>query len=867
MGGDPEQSAVQQLIGTFRDRFPLLESIAGEFGTGGPREQIPWFFGFLLAAANNRSPGACCFVLDTSAGTTVVAALLTALSRLKSDFPDLVEHYAEHAFRPGERVRVLPSDAVYEYEGIWRQFPAYFRLKFLGADTPSYRSFPLAEVLRLEPTDRLRPRGTGATDLGQKATGPLDTLLDVSSCGNNSIIRNTVLCHMPRIQFARAMDVISVASRNARSSAKLSDFLSWGSVGPDGRLHPNDTHQTAGEPLIAVSGTAEDIARVCRDTPPGSKIVFADGAERFARDLQAYDDVMGRQKLVLLAPATDIEHVETLRDRGCAIWRMSPDEILLGENFPTRRSRKSLIGSTIKAADVRRRAIITTAECSDEQIESISAALEAASASLDEIDETVELDEALARLFNVLLECSESCFGPSPDVKEAVDIAEAAIKRNARWLGSETAANLKAAIGGLISYVEDRSERSKANTLIGLLAEAITTKRESWLVVGRSPRICSTVADGLHRHGMTPDVCAISSVTPAREYDGIVLLGWPNDARFRRLLGLATAPNVTVLTYEFERKWFERFRVRARRSAALEALTAEQRAGILQVPPAQVNGALHPEAFDTAPAEEEPTSPVFDFEARIARRRSAFSVPLAESSHDLRSSFLVRFAGGCHAFVTEWAELPVLNESIEQGERHGGKIGRKTVDKFTPGDFLLFRAAGDKEFIRIIAEQMLGAEKYARTRKTSERWKSALHSLGTSPAVVQRRLADFGLERTSVTVGAWLGDPNKIGPGYDSDIGFIAKAARDDELLASQQQVIDAISMIRGAHMSAGMHLTRLILDQLRKHINDIRDEPTLLDLGFGQAWVVQVEAVDGEPVDCPANKTNRLLWDGESEL
>ena len=47
--------------------------------------------------------------------------------------------------------------------------------------------------------------------------------------------------------------------------------------------------------------------------------------------------------------------------------------------------------------------------------------------------------------------------------------------------------------------------------------------------------------------------------------------------------------------------------------------------------------------------------------------------------------------------------------------------------------------------------------------------------------------------------------------------------------------------------------------------IRDIRDEPTLLDLGYGEAWVVQVESVEAEPINWPANKTNRLLWDTET--
>ncbi len=867
MKGDPSQSAAELLIDEFRQRFPLLEKIVGEFGDDGPREQVPWFFGFLLAAANNPNPGGCCFVLDISSGTTAIAALLTALSRLKADFPGLVEDYARHAFTPGERVRVLPSDAVFEYDGIWSEFPGYFKLRLIGAETASFRSFPLVDVLRLEPTDRLRPRGTGASNLGQRASGPLDRLLDFNSCGNNSIIRNVVLCHMPRAQFARTIDTITLAPTHARTFERLSRFVSWGSIGPDGLLYANDSYQTVGEPLVAVSGTPEDIAHNCRASPANTKVVFADGPQRFARDLQAYDDIVEKQRLILLASPTDIDDIQTLKDRGCTIWRMTPGEILLGENSPRTRSRKSLVGRTVRAGDVRQRTAVTAIDCEDEKIEAIARALEGASASLDENDQTVELEEALALLFGVLFECSECCFGPPETAIESIESARSAINRNARWLRLDIAANLTEAIDGLRSLIKGGSDRSKASALVNLLADRMLDNGECWAVIGRSSRTAACLVQGLKDCGLDPVVTAISSVTYEREYNGIVLAGWPNDSRFRRLLELAAAPEVVVLTYHFEKKWYERYRIKARQRDCSDILTADQRAQIVQIPPSRFNGQQYQGPFAGAeqPAAAEPEAPVFQFEARIARRHASFPVLLPDSSHDLRPTHLVRFAGGCHAFLTEWAELSVLNDMIEHGESEGAKIGRKTVVKFVPGDFLLFRAAGDKEFIRLIAEEMIGSEEYGRQRKIAERWKTALHALGTSPAVVQRRLADFGLDRTSVTVGNWLADPDTIGPGTDADVEVIARAAGDKDLLASLQQVIDAISTIRSAHLSAGMHLTKLILGELRGRIRDIRDEPTLLDLGYGEAWVVQVESVEAEPINWPANKTNRLLWDTET--
>jgi hypothetical protein len=126
---------------------------------------------------------------------------------------------------------------------------------------------------------------------------------------------------------------------------------------------------------------------------------------------------------------------------------------------------------------------------------------------------------------------------------------------------------------------------------------------------------------------------------------------------------------------------------------------------------------------------------------------------------------------------------------------------------------------------------------------------------------------DFGLDRTTVTVGGWLGNPNRIGPGDNEDIRVIARAAGDTDLLATIDQVTESISKMRGAHLSAGTRLTKLLLGELRGRVDEIGDQPTLLDLGFGEAWVVQVEAIKSETVDCPANKVNRILWVADSSF
>ena len=66
---------------------------------------------------------------------------------------------------------------------------------------------------------------------------------------------------------------------------------------------------------------------------------------------------------------------------------------------------------------------------------------------------------------------------------------------------------------------------------------------------------------------------------------------------------------------------------------------------------------------------------------------------------------------------------------------------------------------------------------------------------------------------------------------------------------------------IRGAHIGAGSRLPQLIVDEVRGRLSQLDGQPVLLDLEYGQAWVVQVNAVDMEEQEHPIDQTNRSLW------
>ena len=164
-------------------------------------------------------------VLDKTPGTTAIAAILLSLVRLQEGFEKLVAAYALNALVPGQLVRVNPSNFIYEYQGFWDEAPGLFRLKVLGEE--AYRSFRIPDVLRLEPTDRVRPKGTLTSKLGGFELSGLDKLLHLTTGGNNSVIRNSVLVQIERTQFLKSR----ISSRYLRSVADSLIIFQHSSLG------------------------------------------------------------------------------------------------------------------------------------------------------------------------------------------------------------------------------------------------------------------------------------------------------------------------------------------------------------------------------------------------------------------------------------------------------------------------------------------------------------------------------------------------------------------------------------------------------------------------------------------------------------
>ncbi len=852
-----------ELINELRSRFPIFGQIKGKFGEESEVESIPWFYALLLSASLNREPGAICFVLDKTQGTTALAAVFLALSQLQEDAPHLIEQYANTAISKGQLVRVKPSNFVYEYDGLWEDFPDKFKLKV--QDREEWRSFPISDVLRLEPTTSKRRKGYVNTNLGMgESESCIDQLFGITTHGNYSIIQNKVMLCMPQEPFARIREQVSLTPSESDRSCRLSEFLPWGTVNLDGEIKVADSTQVIGEPLVAVTRVPQDLRDAAIASPEGTKLILADGVSRITSDLQAFDEITDRQKVVILANPDEIEKMSNLSDRGHPIWYLSSSEVTIGERQPRRRSRVSLVGRTVRLAGIRDEVQVVPVHCEWDKLHGVAESLERVASEINQSEERSETTEAadlLARLYIVLLEYSESCFeipeGAGVDLKSAWDI----LIRNQMWMAPDLVNHFKNAFDVLFGLAEDET---RGNEKVEALLDTLTESDKQWTIICRSNRSADCLRKHLASQGADTPVQTIQALNSEEEWEGILLLAWSGRRQFSRLRNLAVTKSIRILTYPFEYRWltghqrhehYVRNNYKMKDTARAEILGIDSKMLYAIEPVDQAKP-----AFDV-PKEEHP---MLDFERRFNRKQSSRPAKIF-SGDELRPANLIEFYGRCYAFLTEWSKLYVLNDLINENRVKGGNLPMAGAIDLSIDDFVLFRASGEKELTRLLAEDELGIEEYQRTRKIAERWKLSLRCIGTSPELVKVRLDYHGLERGLPTIIRWMEDSELISPQkYEDELEIIAKVADDKELLNDLESVKNAISLIRGAHIRAGHQLTKLIVDEIRNHTGHLDDQPVKLDLEFGQAWVVQVESVGLEPQECAVDQVNRLLWEDD---
>jgi hypothetical protein len=866
------------LADELRKRYPLLLELVVQREGDPTWESFPGFLGFLLAAAETDRSQACCIVLPEAESTGYLTAVVLALSKLRSEFPDLLRDYATRGLEYGERVRVLPTGHVYKYGGLWPGLEDVFQLRVLNAVDRASRTFPVAEILRLEPTERVLPKGKGSTSLGHFELSPLDRLIGIQTGGNCSLFRNHVLYLPGRGEFQELLSSIRFACSPGADSAHgvSANAIPWGQVSPEGKIERDDQYQRSGEPLVAITQSSDYLAEACELAAKLSKYVIVNEIEKLSRNLQAYDRIAASQRLLIVANHRSTDAIALLAERGCRVWPLSPSELFLEEPVLERRRSTGVIGRFFRAADNWRRLDLSVAECSDSRLEVIAASLQTAGRSIRPEQSEEEGAQLLGRLYSLLCRASDACDAPSreevADVRARIEVCKNTIQQRTVWLPAEVSSALRVACEGLDSLYRNSAAElghSKGARLMQLLTDLQVDGGTRIGVITRTSAGAVLTRAWLGRRSVAATVLSVREAADSGECDVLVLTSWPNSRQCDDLLARYLAPRLCLVGYEFERAWFRAFKRNRAAGNTRVLLPASERSALTGIPEALLR-ISEDSVFDPEPAghrsawERVSASRIEDILSGWRK-----GVQTLHAKEETRPAKYVGFVGATFAYLTEWQHVPVVTAVLRGTAAPRQQVPTRTADELSTADYVVFREGGESNIIRSIAEELAGPEQYARLRDLAEQWRTALWRLADNvevrqadPRRIHRTLNQWGLGVGVQTVRKWLYDETQIGPGQEHAIDAIAKAAKDEGLQAKRTEIWDAIRAIRTLHVDAGFRLTATLLDELRRNPPAVTGRETRLPLGRGEAWVVEVEEIGDAFEERPASQVNRLLWD-----
>lgn len=856
------------------DQHPFLNQLRIVSKDAAP-ECIPklvWIMGIVGSALlSGTSSNPLLTVGPRSYGFSFWIAFVSSLDTITTDYKSALAD--PPPLRPG-RV-LLDGESVVEFDG---ESEEWLHLSMAGGATRIRRD----QRLRLQPTyshrsmDFISIKSSPPPDL-------LDSLFGIRAYRNRKIFNNRVILVGNVGRHERLLQTRLTASGHLpEDTPRVRDLIQCGKLKRDGAIEHLSSGQIECEPTLLLASDLTVVREYIRRTEQMPLIVL-DGAPTWRNRAEALSSIQmfGGHLMLCLEHK---ENIEIPSSWTIDFWPWTSSE--LGSLTGERCKSGGIFSGFHSALDIYSERSIDVRLCHDPTIEETYNQIKALEPFLRS-DETVRLQRSLFDYF--LLAARATCpILHSEDMEQTFEIR---IKRilqsleDSRW--ALTAGVVSAVESLCLQYMDvmqrnDTGARGKVRTIESLLRssypETVTViTAGSWEVaLARNyfeERLrLTTDRVRFHSYGDIDD-CDVT--------DNLIVCGWLNSARMRRLLSACVAKNITLLLYPFENAWYEsaekswlreaRLPLVVARQAELLGLSESRLPALIATEEEQISGTNVPSSID---------SDLGDFELAVRFRQLRLPLQHAKRGEQMVEAFPVLFAGDQVAYLTASYELPLATEFIRGEADESDELTLRTVSQLEIGDYVIFRHGTQSDLIRETADIGLKRQKRLGARKTAALWREALHQFHHSHAANASDLNDpktlrrtinalraGGLNRTEQTLRWWLDEENStIGPQHESDIEQIAAITGNLELKERISDVREAIKEVRGAHSQAASHLVKCLFSTLRARIADLDPSSTMyFDIeGLGRAVVSQVELLYTDPLSVPYSLVNRLLSEDE---
>lgn len=872
-----KKSSIGTISALLMNRFPFLSRIYLKHDN--TIEPLPSYLSLLLAVMLSPFESPVCFVLPRRGELARIIAVLHGMTCFAMHYEKLAFEYTKKNFKINQRVRVNPSGHVYNFGGLAENYNGFFWLCPLEGSSNWKKSFPVSEIVRLEPTDRKRPIGKLNTNLLAPEMAPIDYLLDIRTYGNQGLMDNETLLLDVQSEFKnfvetsvlfsstkKDMQSLSLLGDACTSTPSIKGLLSFGEIrqpdnGKGNWLVKWNELNIEGEPLVAVTYSPEIISDYCYFIKAQSKLIVINGLSRI-KSLQFFDDMAQSQKIILFADHDEEKMIADLGNRGCRFWWLTGEELLGDgkEEFYNRGTFGSVAQWTMNYDQL----ILEAEPCDNPKLDEVFLRLCKMNKSENGSNDG-SFTRLISRIWRMFNDACTLFITPADEERRQairnIDEITTDLLRNSAWFPPDILNDLKEAAEILRECYSSGTDLgiSKGAALKRVVEEAQDKRlRVAWLV--RNENRVNVLREWFESAGYITEQLFSPRTLPDDDFfDKVIFLSWPTGDTMQKVASKLVAPKITLIGYQCERHWLKQCRNRLCRHPHTASLTRAEKNKLLCVE----SDILPADYYDNAPVLDPPPKEhdfdIWSFESKIRSARIGLAARPTDATETVPAHY-IRFSGDYYAFLTETHKLPVATDLVSNRKNTVQRLPERTIFDIRTGDFIVFPGSGDRELLHEVADRLLGSEAME-LRRTAHLWKEALLASKMTPDQFARKARYYKRPRHIMTIRNWFADSSQIGPREKEDLRLIAYITENELLDRNIDEVRAAIERLWGAHQSAGVQVRDRLLGLLPGVVDQVEENGTQIDLEeLGSAWIVHVESIAQSAEPRGRSEVNRLF-------
>ncbi|MCK1480543.1 ATP-binding protein [Bradyrhizobium sp. 197] len=856
----------------------LLDSVFIE--NGGQHLPIPHIARLVVSTAlQTKATDPICIILPSTEHVAQFTAILTSLQCLASDFSDNQKHFVDRYFKPGSSVRILPDGNVFVVGekstglGIDGIFLGFTEKETLIGD--GRRLTSNGELFRYEPTTRQLPKSKRSIKFNDPERTKVDELAGVRTFGNSGLNKNRIILVGSQKEFGRVLDGLSLVSQDPNQVRKpLADKFAWGNFDENGQPFALYPEGSGGAPLVAIARDLAELERASlhADVEAGSQIVLTDRLEHVLKNLDLANRVGERQRLILFADGRKRADALNLRKNGWKVWEPQPWELLSPVEVadPTK---TGLLGfdRIQHSASAERRPSLA-------YLPKSARALSSAYELLGKLGEILGAESAVDDLrMQASMETVREIFFSVANwlsVPPSAQLAECSASLQhlrgeqtyvARYLGPDAGSAVGAFADAIESFVTSPRRGGitpKGDALLELARNAALNPTLKQVLVTGSRQSREEADAFLATNNIDLQCKLATELTDGDEFLSAISFSILRRDMFEKFIDPWPSKEIVLAGYDFEVELYKRrLRARGSQKKRLE-LNPDVRTSLTSLPATSFGSPTPATDADLLPdAILDQQSEPFEQFSRLGKSDAPRPIRIDVSSNEqTEDAHIVRFVG------QSWMPMAVDYRPVclVQGGSEGRKSGVEHIEisDLRPGMRIIVREGGEKDVIKAVAQDICGDEKYDRLWKRASLWRDALKSGDSDPSRVARRLQDSGVRRHIVTLRSWVTNPSLIGPRSDDDVLAIAKAFPiEGQSSADWKGCCEAISELRGLHLSAGTRLADHLVTRCGRMLLEPTETETAVEFQLGTVWILEVADVEPATRSAPSGLINRLQW------